>query len=99
MNKANISYARNHLSKILACVREGESVLIMDRQRPVARLEPVEGSDAGGPLRKDDLVQRGLVRPARTRLDPRRLKTMRLPETTGKGDILGALVADREDGR
>ena len=41
MNMANISYTRNHLSELINRVKEGETILIMDRQRPVARLEPV----------------------------------------------------------
>ncbi|OGV69423.1 MAG: hypothetical protein A2269_00880 [Lentisphaerae bacterium RIFOXYA12_FULL_60_10] len=101
MNKANISYTRNNLSKLLACVREGESVLIVDRERPIARLEPVDegtGRSEGFPLR-EDLVRRGLICPARTRLDIKRLKAIPLPSTTGGGDILDSLLADREDAR
>jgi len=49
-----------------------------------------------GSRQNKNLVRRGLVRPAQSRLDTRRLKTMRLPEPTGKGDILGSLIADRE---
>ena len=99
MNKANISYARNHLSRILACVREGESVLIMDRQRPVARLEPVNNITTGKAPVRDTLVRRGLVRPARNRLDPRSLAKIPMPSVAGKGDVLNALLTDREEGR
>ncbi|MBX3747863.1 MAG: type II toxin-antitoxin system Phd/YefM family antitoxin [Verrucomicrobiae bacterium] len=50
MDKANATYTRNHLSEILARVREGETILIMDRQQPVARLEPVEAGSVEGLL-------------------------------------------------
>ena len=99
MNKANISYTRNHLSEMLSRVREGETILIVDRQQPVARLEPVAGPSARELPWQADLVRRGLVLPARVRLDPKALGALPLPTTHGKGDILDALLADREEGR
>jgi prevent-host-death family protein len=37
---ASVSEAKNKLSALLAKVKAGETVLILDRGRPVARLEP-----------------------------------------------------------
>lgn len=99
MNTANISYTRNHFSEVLARVKEGETILIVDRQRPVARLEPVAGPSAGGLPSQAHLVKRGLVRPARGQLDPRALKALPLPTPRGEGDILAVLLAEREEGR
>lgn len=99
MNKANISYTRNHLSEMLARVREGETILIVDRQQPVARLEPVSGPSTPGLPWQADLVRRGLVRPARGRLDPKALGALTLPATCGGGDILEVLLAEREENR
>ena len=99
MNVANISYARNHLSELLNRVRDGETVLIVDRQTPVARLEPPENLSKASPAWKADLVRRGIVRPARRRLNPETLKALPLPTPHDKGDILAALLADREAGR
>ncbi len=48
MNKADVSYTRNHLSEMLSRVREGETIVIVDRQRPVVRLEPLAGPSAQG---------------------------------------------------
>ncbi len=45
MKKATISEIKNHLSAYLKRVRSGESVLIFDRNQPVARLERVMGSE------------------------------------------------------
>ncbi len=42
MIRANISELRNGLSAYLRRVRRGESVLILDRSVPIARLTPVE---------------------------------------------------------
>ena len=44
MIRANISELRNGLSAYLRSVRKGESVLILDRNVPIARLSPVEGT-------------------------------------------------------
>lgn len=41
MKKARISELKDRLSHYLRFVREGHSVLIYDRDRPIARLEPV----------------------------------------------------------
>lgn len=46
MIRANISELRNGLSAYLRTVRRGESVLILDRDVPVARLTPVDGAAA-----------------------------------------------------
>jgi len=99
MNKANISSTRNHLSEILARVREGETILIMDRQQPVARLEPVAGSSAEELPWQSDLVRRGLVRPAREGIDTKALGNIPLPTPRKGGDILDALMSEREEGR
>lgn len=49
MKSSNISYLRNHLSEVLNCVREGESVTVLDRRKPVARLVPYsEGKGSAG---------------------------------------------------
>lgn len=97
MYKANVSYTRNHLSEILSRVREGETILIVDRQQPVARLEPVTGSSASGLPWQADLVRRGLVRQGRGRLDPNAFRALPLPTPRREGDIVAALHADREE--
>lgn len=99
MNTANISYTRNHLSELLSRIREGETILIVDRQQPVARLEPVAGPFVQGLPWQADLMRRGLVRPARGRLDAKAFSAMPLPKPLGGGDILEALLAEREEGR
>lgn len=99
MNKANISYTRNHLSEMLSCVKEGETIIIMDRHQPVARLEPVTEPSSHNSPWQADLVRRGLIRPARARLDLKALGQLPLPITRDGGDILNALLTDREEGR
>jgi len=45
MKTASVTETKNQLSALLDRVRSGESVLILDRGVPVARLEPVTGMD------------------------------------------------------
>ncbi len=39
MKKANVTEAKNNLSALIDGLKSGSSVLIVDRGRPVARLE------------------------------------------------------------
>jgi prevent-host-death family protein len=43
MKKASITEAKNGLSALVDLVRHGETIMIVDRGRPVARLEPAVG--------------------------------------------------------
>jgi antitoxin (DNA-binding transcriptional repressor) of toxin-antitoxin stability system len=50
---------------LIDSVKGGSPVLIVDRGRPVARLEPVSGVPADDDSRLARLVRDGVVRPAR----------------------------------
>lgn len=65
MKKASITEAKNNLSALIDRVKGGSPVLIVDRGRPVARLEPVSGLRAQDEDRLARLVREGVVRPAR----------------------------------
>jgi prevent-host-death family protein len=65
MKKASITEAKNNLSALIDSVKGGAPVLIVDRGRPVARLEPVSGIGSGEDSRLARLVRDGVVRPAR----------------------------------
>lgn len=99
MKRASITEAKNQLSALLDAVRQGETVLILDRNRPIARLEPVirtTGQEADA--RIDDLERRGILRRARSPLAESFFK-IRLPRPTGKASILEALLSERREGR
>ena len=49
MKKAKIAELKNHLSRYLDHVRSGESVLVLDRDQPVARIVPLAPPTAGAP--------------------------------------------------
>lgn len=62
MKVASVSEAKNTLSALLDLVRAGETVVIVDRGTPVARLEPVPHSAEGLEARLLRLERSGLVR-------------------------------------
>ena len=96
MKTATISEAKNHLSELLARVKRGETVLILDRDKPVARIVPIEASDRTDDDRLADLERRGIVR--RSAKPPR--KTLPPPIDWPEGDsLLEALLRDREEAR
>ncbi len=97
MNTATISHTKNHLSAMLLRVQNGETIVILDRERPVARLVPMdaEGSVPNDGLRR--LETQGLVRRATSPLATFTLPTPVSP--IGDGDILEALLADRDASR
>lgn len=94
MKTATISHAKNHLSELLAGVKRGETVLILERDRPIARIVPVEPSERDDDERLADLERRGIIRramrPARKTLPP----PIELPEGVS---ILEALLRERDE--
>lgn len=97
MKKASISEAKNTLSALVARVRRGATVLIVDRGRPVARLEPI-GAGPGSDGRLEQLVRDGLARPPRGPLPPDLLDPPpRAP--AGRLTALEALLEERVSGR
>jgi prevent-host-death family protein len=67
MRRATITQAKNGLSALIDQVKAGESILILDRGTPVARLEPVVGAGtAEGRLERLEragVIRRGLAAP------------------------------------
>jgi prevent-host-death family protein len=99
MKTASVTKAKNELSALLRRVRRGESVLICDRGKPVARLSPVEagaeeGDDADrlARLERAGIVRRGERQEGADPLDE-------APPSLRSGtSALAALLAEREEG-
>jgi prevent-host-death family protein len=60
--EAGVRELRDHLSRYLELVREGQEVIVTDHGRAVAQLVPVDQ-----PRTLDRLIAEGVVTPARTR--------------------------------
>jgi prevent-host-death family protein len=93
---ATITEAKNRLSALIDHVRGGESVLIVDRGIPVARLESAVGADADGRIAR--LERSGAVRPARKppAID---LLSAKPPSTRAGVSAVAVLLEERRTGR
>ena len=98
MALVKISELKNRLSHYLRQVRRGESILVCDRDRVIARLEPAGGSTARGSDDArwlDDLERRGTIRRATSTLP--RGWVARRPKL--RVDVVATLLAERDEGR
>jgi prevent-host-death family protein len=99
MKTVSITEAKNRLSALIDSLRGGTGVLIVDRGRPVARLEPVtrgrRGEDDG---RLNRLVRDGIVR-AGSAVLARSLLAEKPPRARGDASVLKALLDERQEGR
>lgn len=97
MKKASISELKNRLSAFLAVVRSGESVLVVDRDVPVAIIQRVADGDHKN-ARALRLERAGLARrPSGAR--PLDLEALRRPAPKASASVLQALIEDRGEGR
>ncbi len=96
MKKARISELKNRLSHYLRFVRRGQSVLVYDRDRPIARIDPVRDP---GPLGDADqmaeLERSGAVRPPTAALPTGWLDR----RANVNANVVEALLEERESGR
>ena len=98
MKKASITEAKNNLSALIDRVKSGSPVLIVDRGRPVARLESVTGDQGGDEAgRLDHLVRAGVVRAGRGPFPKARLASE--PPRARKASAIQALLDERRSGR
>ncbi len=100
MENATITEVKNRFSAFLDKVKQGESILITERGRPIARLESALAAcpdDVEGRLGR--LERAGLVRRARTRPDVKSIMTPGLAELKAESGLLQAVLAEREENR
>lgn len=95
MKKATISELKNRLSAYLKEVQAGETILVLDRDQPIARIERVEAeSDPEGLLAR--LERAGLLRRG---TGPMPMKLLRSKAPKSSESVLKALLIEREEGR
>ncbi len=96
MKIVTVSEAKNKLSALLAQVKAGASVLIVDRGRPVARLEPAaSGGDDEGRVAR--LERAGILRRGKGRL-PKDFFDRQLPRLKGDAGIVDVVIEERRQG-
>jgi antitoxin (DNA-binding transcriptional repressor) of toxin-antitoxin stability system len=95
MKKASITEAKNNLSALIDGLKGGSPVLIVDRGRPVARLEAVtSGREGDGRLAR--LVREGIVRPRHTTPLPT-IFSCAPPRTKAGASAVDALIRERRE--
>jgi prevent-host-death family protein len=92
MKTASVSELKSRLSEFLRQVRGGDSVMVLDRGRPVALLGPYRGADS----ELAELRDAGLVRLGSGQI-PADYWTQPLAEDP-EGLVLTALLEEREEG-
>jgi prevent-host-death family protein len=95
MERATISELKNRLSAYIKKVRAGQTIVIFDRDEPVARLEAIRHDDRAGD-RIARLERAGLVRRPASSVP---MKALRAPAARPKKSVVQALVEERRDGR
>lgn len=98
MKTATLTDTKNHLSALIDQVRHGETILILDRGRPVARLASVLAEESASPEgRVARLERQGILDRAKASKAPQLFDRPR-PRPRGAG-ILEALLDERRSGR
>ncbi len=96
MKNARISELRDGLSEYLARVRKGETVIVFDRDTPIARIEPVPPMD-DFPEWAKEAIRRGILTPPRIRDGAKLPWPPHKPRKPAR--LLEALLEERRNGR
>jgi prevent-host-death family protein len=98
MKPVNVAELKNRLSHYLRLVRRGQPILVRDRDRVIARIEPAGERDAvaGDDARRlAALEERGIVRRARAPFS----REILVARPRVRTDVVAALLAEREETR
>jgi len=95
MRSVNVAKLKNQLSKYISYAKNGEEVVIRDRNLPVAKLVPFSAENAS----EEELLlaAQGKLRLPKERLDLRKFWKMPMPRVSGD-KATRALLAEREEG-
>jgi prevent-host-death family protein len=97
MKTATVTEAKNQLSALLAEVRAGETILIVDRGVPVARIESVRSRGGENTGRLERLYRAGLLKPPQAEF-PTSIVSEDPPSLGPGGSVVDALIEERRTG-
>ena len=95
MERVTISELKNRLSAFLKKVRAGQSIIIMDRNQPVARIERL-GAAGRSDERLSRLEKSGILRTASRRIS---VKALRASAPSSRESVVQALLDERRESR
>ena len=94
MRRVSVTTLKNELSRYLRLVKKGETIEVLERRVPIARLEGIAARGSSGEDELERLVREGLVRPARRLPD---LGVLDRPPVPCASDPARAVVESRGD--
>jgi prevent-host-death family protein len=98
MKKASLTETKNNLSAIIDQVRQGETIVILDRGRPIARIESILSTEVEPSGRLARLERSGIVRRPKKKLTAKFLQS-KPPRPQSGASALKALLDERRGGR
>jgi prevent-host-death family protein len=100
MKTVKIAELKNNLSRYVEYVRGGGTVLVFDRNDPVAQIIPLQRAEERRATEDEErltrLERRGLIRRGGAGGVPHRLGRRKLPRV--RGSVLQDLLSERESG-
>jgi prevent-host-death family protein len=96
MHASNIASAKSHFSHLIDLVKQGQTVLIMERNKPVATLQPISHSSPAG---LEALHASGLLMPPGKALDLTAFLAAPRTSLAPENSLTQAILAEREEGR
>ena len=69
MKRVSVTAAKNQLNRLLAEVEGGETVLVVNRGAPVARIEPCSSAAYASDEAAEELIRRGTADPPSSAFD------------------------------
>ncbi len=96
MHTSNIASAKSRFSHLIDLVKQGQTVLITERNKPVATLQPIVRSSSAG---LEALHASGLLTPPGKNLDVAAFLSTSRASLAVENSLTQAVLAEREDGR
>ena len=96
MKTSNIASTKSHFSRLIELVKQGETILITERNKPVATLQPVGLESPAG---LEALHASGLLAPPSKVLDLPAFLAAERPVLSSGASLAGAILEEREEGR
>jgi len=96
MRTSNIASAKSHFSHLIDLVKQGQTVLITERNKPVATLQPVVHLSTAG---LDGLYASGLLAPPGKTLDVGAFLAAPRASLAVENSLTRAVLAEREESR
>ena len=95
MRSVEISELKKNLRSLLLCVKDGEEVIVVDRNTPVARISPCNLSKMT--VDEKQLVASGGIRPASHEMDWDEFWSLPFPEKVATKAAIQAVLDDRQE--